>query len=54
MLPQSILSAYFAYLARDYLSIFGGSVFAVAIASIILFEVVGYYLIKKIALNKEY
>jgi len=54
MLPQSILSAYFAYLARDYLSIFGGSVFAVAIASIILFEVVGYYLIKKIALNKEH
>lgn len=53
MLPQSILSAYFAYLARDYLSVFGGSVFAVAIASIIIFEVLGYYLINKIALNKQ-
>jgi len=53
MLPQSILSAYFAYLAKDYLSIFGGSVFAVAIASIIIFEVLGYYLIDKVALNKE-
>ncbi|BAL80902.1 cation:proton antiporter domain-containing protein [Caldisericum exile] len=53
MLPQSILSAYFAYLARDYFSIFGGSVFAIVIASIILFETLGYFLTQKLTLNNK-
>lgn len=53
MLPQSILSAYFAYLAREYLTIFGSSVFTISIASIIIFEVLGYYLIKIMALDKK-
>ncbi|MGB9769214.1 MULTISPECIES: cation:proton antiporter [Caldisericum] len=52
LIPQSMLSAYFAYLSGEYLTIFGTSIFTATITSIIMFEILGYYLIKKFALNE--
>lgn len=47
LLPQSILSAYFAYSSKQYFITYpGSSIFAITLTSIIIFEIVGYSGIK--------
>ena len=53
LLPQSVLSIYFAYKIKDVLITPNTSVFAITVISVIIFEVFGYILIRLTRINKE-
>lgn len=53
LLPQSILSLYFAYKIKDLITSTHFEVLPITIAGVIIFEIFGYLIIYKLKLNKE-
>lgn len=53
LLPQSVLSIYFAYKIKDLLITSNASIFAITVISVIIFEVFGYVTIMLTRMNRQ-